>query len=82
MTNDQRFYFKDMEPIIGKKPAYILVNSRLEMQNVNGKDAAVMLIEMEGYDQNNQVMFKVKGCPYPPCKPAHSINLEADTSRR
>ncbi len=75
MTNDTRFYFKDVEPIIGKKFAYILANSRLEKQSINGREFITVLVDLEGYDENNRMVFRIAGCPYPPCKPQHLVNV-------
>ena len=75
MTNDLMFYFKDMQPLIGQKPAYIMVNSNLEMQNIAGRDVIIVQVEMQGFDANNQLLFRTKGCPCPPCKPAGSISV-------
>lgn len=75
MTNDHLYYFKDLGPLIGTKPAYILVSSNLQMQNLGGVNVITVTVEMTGYSDANEVMFKVRGCPYPPCKPAHLIPL-------
>ena len=74
MTNDVRYYFKDLETLFGKKPAYILVSSTLQQQDVNGRKVIVMSVEISGFDANNQVMFKLPGCPVPPCKTAHTLD--------
>lgn len=76
MTNDVRYYFKDLESLFGKKPAYILVTSKLEAATIREKQVITMSVEMTGYDESNQVIFRAPGCPCPPCKPAHSLDAE------
>ena len=74
MTNDTRYYFKDLDALFGKKPAYILVSSTLQQQDVSGRKVITMSVEMSGFDENNRLMFTAPGCPCPPCKPAHSLD--------
>lgn len=74
MTNDVRYYFKDLEAMFGKKPAYILVSSTLQNQDFDGKRVITVSVEMSGYDENNRIMFKMPGCPVPPCKTAHALD--------
>jgi hypothetical protein len=74
MTNDVRYYFKDLESLFGKKPAYILVTSSLQSQDVGGRKVITMSVEMSGFDESNALIFRAPGCPCPPCKPAHAID--------
>jgi hypothetical protein len=76
MTNDTRLYFKDVKSIIGQKFSYILVSSRLQRERLGDKEAITMVVEMEGFDENNKVMFKVSGCPCPPCKPVSNLGID------
>lgn len=76
MTNDQRFYFKDIQSIIGKKFHYILVSSKLEMQSCEGKEVMAVKVQMAGFDESNKQVFLVSGCPCPPCKPATSVDFD------
>jgi hypothetical protein len=76
MTNDQKFYFKDVQSIIGKKFSYILMSTKLEMQRCDGREVVVMKVMMAGYDESNTQVFLVSGCPCPPCKPA--VNADID----
>jgi hypothetical protein len=74
MTNDVRYYFKDLETLFGKKPAYILVTSNLLSQTLEGRKVITMSVEMSGFDENNKILFRAPGCPCPPCKAAHAID--------
>ena len=76
MTNDQRFYFKDVQTIIGKKFSYILVSSKLEMQTCEGRSVVVMKVQMGGFDENDKQVFLLSGCPCPPCKPESAADFD------
>jgi hypothetical protein len=74
MTNNTQYYFKDLESMFGKKPAYILVTSKLESQEISGRKVITMSVELSGFDESNQIIFRAPGCPCPPCKPAHAVD--------
>jgi hypothetical protein len=76
MTNDQMFYFKDVDAIIGKRFKYVMMRTKLEMQNCDGREVVVMKVMMAGFDENNKQVFLVSGCPCPPCKPAVTADLD------